>query len=93
MLIGLYRHIQTVYLYESVAVRTLNYSGVVKRLCSVNMSEQQETGAPEGSKKSAAQLKKEAKKKEKLEKYEAKMKAMEASKAATADVSGAQLLE
>lgn len=49
------------------------------------MSEQQATAGAEAPKKSAAQLKKEAKKKEKLEKYEAKMKAMEASKAAAAD--------
>lgn len=57
------------------------------------MSEQQATAGAEAPKKSAAQLKKEAKKKEKLEKYEAKMKAMEASKAAAGDVSDALLLE
>jgi len=88
MLIGLFYHLERVYLYKNVTVRTLNFSGLVKRPFSVNMSEQQAIAGEEAPKKSAAQLKKEAKKKEKLEKYEAKMKAMEASKAAAGEVSG-----
>lgn len=88
MLIELFHHLERVYLYKNVTVRTLNYSGLVKRPFSVNMSEQQATAGTEAPKKSAAQLKKETKKKEKLEKFEAKMRAMEASKAAASDVSG-----
>ena len=82
MLIGLFHHLERVYLYKTVAVRTFVCSGLVKRPLSVNMSEQQGTAGAEAPKKSTAQLKK-----EKLEKYEAKMKAMEASKTAAADVS------
>ena len=93
MLIGLFHHLERVYLHKTVAVRTFICSGLVRRSLSVNMSEQQGTAGAEAPKKSAAQLKKEAKKKEKLEKYEAKMKAMEASKTAAADVSDAHLLE
>ena len=92
MLIGLFHHLERGYLYKSVTVRTFVNSGLIRSL-SVNMSEPQATADAEAPKKSAAQLKKEAKKKEKLEKYEAKMKAMEASKAAAADVSDARLLE
>ena len=93
MLIGLFHHLERGYLYRSVTVRTFVNSGLIKRSLSVNMSEPQATADAEAPKKSAAQLKKEAKKKEKLEKYEAKMKEMEASKAAAADVSDARLLE
>ena len=92
MLIGLFHHLERGYLYKSVTVRTFVNSGLIRSL-SVNMSEPQATADAEAPKKSAAQLKKEARKKEKLEKYEAKMKAMEASKAAAADVSDARLLE
>ena len=93
MLIGLFHHLERSSLYKSVTVRTITCSGILKRPFSVTMSEQQATAGAEAPKKSAAQLKKEAKKKEKLEKYEAKMKAMEASKAAAADVCDAHLLE
>ena len=93
MLIGLFHHLERAYLYKTVAVRTSICSGLVKRRLSVNMSDQQGTAGAEAPQKSAAQLKKEAKKKEKMEKYEAKMKAMEASKSAAVDVSDAHLLE
>ena len=93
MLIGLFYHIERVYLFKTVAVRIFSSSGLTKRSFSVNMSEQQDTVDAEAPKKSASQLKKEAKKKEKMEKYEAKMKAMEASKTAAGDVSEAHLLE
>ena len=93
MLIGLFHQLERGYLYNSITVRTFFYSGLRKRSFTVNMSENQSTAGAEEPKKSAAQLKKEAKKKEKLEKYEAKMRAMEASKAVAADVSGAHLLE
>ena len=93
MLIGLFHHLERGYLYKNVTVRAFVCSRLIKRSLCINMSEQQATAGAEAPKKSAAQLKKEAKKKEKLEKYEAKMKAMEASKAAAGDVSDALLLE
>jgi len=93
MILGLFRQSERILVYKGAAIHRLNQLKLAKRTCIVNMSDQPGASGAEAPQKSAAQLKKEAKKKEKMEKYEAKMKAQEAAKANAAEVSGGHLLE
>jgi len=92
MILGLFRQSERIIVYKGTGVHRINQFKLA-RSCLLNMSDQPGASGAEAPPKSAAQLKKEAKKKEKMEKYEAKMKAQEAAKANAAEVSGGDLLE
>jgi len=93
MILGLFRQSEGVLVYKGTSVQRINQLKLAGRIFLLNMSDQPGASGAEAPPKSAAQLKKEAKKKEKMEKYEAKMKAQEVAKASAAEVSVGHLLE